>query len=394
MKTFLSKYVILFVSILFCFESFSQQKVQNAGPPSGNDIQHGIVFYKDGQYGGWPANCGIWIWGNEILVGFVQADYKEAKGIHTYDPSTARIKYARSKDGGVTWKIEDAFENGLTASGADHRIAPDKAKTPVKLTESMPDFTNPDFIFTFLRQNNNNGPSHFYYSTNRGAKWQGPYDFPNLGTTGVASRTDYIVEGKQELSAFVTISKRNHREGNVIYVTTEDGGLNWKLKSWVGPEHGGFDIMPASLRLSPTELITTIRTRTDYGLDKITAYVSNDNGLTWEKLNDPVADTGKGGSPPTLIKLQDGRLALGYIYRSDFGSRVNVRFSSDEGRSWSDEIMLRGGDGTNRDCGYPRMVQRPDGKIVMIYYWNNVNKEGATPYRYIATTIFDPNQWD
>lgn len=151
MKTFLSKYVILFVSILFCFESFSQQKVQNAGPPSGNDIQHGIVFYKDGQYGGWPANCGIWIWGNEILVGFVQADYKEAKGIHTYDPSTARIKYARSKDGGVTWKIEDAFENGLTASGADHRIAPDKAKTPVKFTESMPDFTNPDFIFTFLR---------------------------------------------------------------------------------------------------------------------------------------------------------------------------------------------------------------------------------------------------
>jgi hypothetical protein len=70
-----------------------------------------------------------------------------------------------------------------------------------------------------------------------------------------------------------------------------------------------------------------------------------------------------------------------------------VRFSSDNGESWSDEVVLRSGDGANRDAGYPRMVQRPDGKLVLIYYWNNANDEDSTPYRYIASTIFDPGKW-
>ena len=371
----------------------SWKQKESLDKDSHNNIQHGIIFYDEGRFGGWPANHGIWSWGEEILVGFIEAEYRETRGLHTYDPRTARSKYARSKDGGVTWSIEDAFEKGQTARGADHNIPQDIAKIPEKLTKSISDFTNPNFIFTFLRHNNNNGPSHFYYSNNRGEIWEGPFEFPNLGTTGVASRTDYIVDGKQKLSAFLTISKRNSREGSVIYVTTEDGGLNWNIKSWIGSEHGGFDIMPSSLRLSSTDLITTIRTRTENGLDLITAYYSKDNGNTWERLRDPVADTGRGGSPPALIQLKDGRLALGYIYRSEHGSRVNVRFSSDNGLSWSDEIMLRGGDGANRDTGYPRLIQRTDGTLLMIYYWNNALRADAKPYRYIAYTIFDPDKW-
>jgi hypothetical protein len=73
---------------------------------------------------------------------------------------------------------------------------------------------------------------------------------------------------------------------------------------------------------------------------------------------------------------------------------MNIRFSSDNGISWSDEIMFRGGDGPSRDVGYPRMLQRPDGKLVLIYYWNNALLEGGKPYRYIASTIFDPDMWN
>ncbi len=257
----------------------------------------------------------------------------------------------------------------------------------------MPDFTNPDFAMVFQRSENDNKVTNFYYSNNRGADWNGPYLFPDLNTGGVESRTDYIIDGQQEMNVFITVAKSNKEEGRVALARTIDGGVNWEIVSWVGPEPEGFDIMPSSLRLSPTELITTVRSRTADGQDLITAYASNDNGVTWEKLKNPVADTGKGGSPSALLKLQNGRLVLGYTYRSNYGSRVNIRFSSDNGRTWSDEIMLRGGDGANRDCGYPRMVQRPDGKVVMIYYWNNVNQEGTAPYRYIASTIFDPDQW-
>ena len=38
------------------------------------------------------------------------------------------------------------------------------------------------------------------------------------------------------------------------------------------------------------------------------------------------------------------------------------------------------------DLGYPRTVQRPDGKIVTVYYFND-HKDTE---RYIAATIWDP----
>lgn len=362
---------------------------------SESKIQHGIVFYEEGRFGGWPANHGIWSWDNEILVGFVVADHKETTG-HNYEPLTASNKYARSKDGGVTWVIEDAFEHGQTAWGHDNNVSGEKAIIPVPLSESVTDFTNPDFILTFLRHNNNNGPSHFYYSNNRGGNWEGPYSFPELNTNGVATRTDYIVDGKKELNAFLTVAKSNDKEGRVVMSRTTNGGLTWEIISWIGSEPEGFDIMPSSVRLSPTELITVIRSRTGNRQDFLSSYFSADNGETWERLKDPVADTGKGGSPPALVKLDDGRLALAYIYRSGYGSRVNVRFSSDNGRNWGDEIVLRCGDGATRDVGYPRMIQRPDGKLIVIYYWNNAKQEGegAKPYRYIASTIFDPDFWE
>ena len=369
------------------------QSETSVAQTDGINLEHSIVFSENGKYGGWPANHGIWNWGNEILVGFVEADYSRRKlGLHTYDISTAKNKYARSLDGGLTWKITDAYEMGQKALGYDNNILPEKAEEPVSIVESIKDFTDPGFLLTFLRHNNDNGPSHFYYSMDKGNSWKGAYKFPDLETPGIANRTDYIVDGKQSLSVFVTTAKSNEKEGRVALVRTNDGGLTWKMVSWITLEHGGFDIMPSSLRLSDTELLTTVRTRTVDRLDLISSYRSKDNGKTWERLKDPAPYTGSAGSPPALIKLKDGQLALGYVYRSKYGSRVHVRFSKDNGETWGDEITLRSGDGANRDAGYPRIIERPDGKLVMIYYWNNVLLKDAKPNRYIAATIFDPTE--
>lgn len=357
-------------------------------------IEHQIVFQQDGKYGGWPANHGAWVWGDEILIGLVAASYNQAnEGLHTYDPSTAENYYARSLDGGKTWTVQDAYSIGQRAWGHDNNIAPDRAVKPEVLKEAMPDFTSPGFLLTFLRHNNHYGPSHFYYSLDKGAFWKGPYAFPNMGTPGIANRTDYHVEDHKTLAVFVTSAKSNSREGRVGFARTSDGGLHWELISWITAEHGGFDIMPSSLRLSDTDWLTTIRTRYENGQNLITSYKSTDNGNTWRRLKDPVPDTGVGGSPPALLQLKDGRLALGYIHRSNFGSRLHVRFSSNQGETWGDEIILRQGDGANRDAGYPRLLQREDGKLVMIYYWNNVLDKEAQPYRYIAATIFDPEEY-
>src|SRR3546814_2645698 len=75
------------------------------------DIKHIKVFYKKGEFGGWPANHGIWIWGNEILVGFVRAKHKEQKG-HKYDQETDRDFYARSLEGGMKMGRASCRERG------------------------------------------------------------------------------------------------------------------------------------------------------------------------------------------------------------------------------------------------------------------------------------------
>jgi hypothetical protein len=64
---------------------------------------------------------------------------------------------------------------------------------------------------------------------------------------------------------------------------------------------------------------------------------------------------------------------------------MRAKLSRDGGATWGPEIRLRDGAG-NHDIGYPRTVQRPNGDVVTVYYWNDV----ATGERYIAATIWRP----
>jgi hypothetical protein len=116
-------------------------------------------------------------------------------------------------------------------------------------------------------------------------------------------------------------------------------------------------------------------------------YRSDDNGATWRYWSKPAPDTGiHNGNPPSLVKLRDGRLAITYGYRSaPYG--IRARLSTDEGATWSDEIVLRSGGGA-WDLGYTRSLQRPDGKIVTIYYFN----DHPDSERYIGATIWDAGE--
>ena len=63
-------------------------------------LRHVDVYREPGRFGGWPANHGIWSWGNEILVGFSQGHYKERGLRHHFDPEKPeRHLLARSLDG-------------------------------------------------------------------------------------------------------------------------------------------------------------------------------------------------------------------------------------------------------------------------------------------------------
>jgi hypothetical protein len=235
-----------------------------------------------------------------------------------------------------------------------------------------------------FRNSGDTTASRFYYSTDRCRTWKGPYNLPLFGQPRIMARTDYLVDSKNELSVFLTAAKRNGKEGRVFLARTADGAKTWSFVSWIGPEPQGFSIMPSSVRLSKTRILSTLR-RKEGDQHWIDAWVTDDNGATWQFLNRPVPSTGGSvGNPPSLLKLKDGRLALISGYRSaPYGMRA--RLSGDNGLSWGEEIVLRN-DGGCWDLGYPRSVQRPDGKIVTVYYYN----DHPDRERYVASTIWDP----
>jgi Neuraminidase (sialidase) len=226
------------------------------------------------------------------------------------------------------------------------------------------------------------GPSRFYYTYDRGKTWSGPFKIPNFGQKGIAARTDYLINGKHDMTMFLTAAKSDGKQGHVICVRTKDGAKTWKFISFIGPEPGANDkaIMPASVRLSPKSIVTAIRHPS-----WIEMYRSDDDGATWKYWSKPAPNTGAhNGNPPALVKLRDGRLVITYGFRSaPYG--IRARISKDEGKTWGDEIMLRT-DGGWWDLGYTRSVQRPDGKIVTVYYFN----DHPDTERYIGATIWTP----
>ena len=228
------------------------------------------------------------------------------------------------------------------------------------------------------------GPSRFSYSTDRGHHWEGPFRLPSFGQPGIAARTDYVVNGPDDCMLFLTAAKADRPRRPAALRRTIDGGKTWRFVSWIGPEPHGFAIMPATVRVGSRELLTAIR-RHEGDRHWIETYRSRDDGASWSLDEVPAPDLGE-GNPASLIRLRDGRLCLTYGHRAPPFS-IRARLSRDKGHHWDAEIVLRG-DGGGRDMGYPRSVQRPDGKVVTVYYfWDR--KTG--PERYIAATIWDPD---
>ena len=142
-------------------------------------LDHVVVYREAGRYGGWPANHGIWSWGDEILVGFSAAYFqRKPSDSHPYNSSKPEEpRLARSRDGGRTWTIEALPSLRPPEQGG-------AAITP--LGEPM-DFRHPDFAMTIRLSNVDKGASRLFYSTIRGKAWKGPYAFPLLGQPGIAA---------------------------------------------------------------------------------------------------------------------------------------------------------------------------------------------------------------
>ena len=260
--------------------------------------QHRFVYKESGQFAGWPANGGIWHWGDEILVRFQIGTYDNSGGGHAIarDKPSRQI-LARSLDGGETWQPEEI---------------------EVHPTESTSiDFAHSDFAMQC------NG-SKFRISYDRGKTWIGDYDLPDIGKK-LTSRTDYLVNSAGDCHLFLSAKEDRVQAGirdRAFCARTTKGGESIEFVGWMTDDIEVRSVMPSTVRLSETHLVTALRRRYDTEQDGtrlsrnwIEICHSTDNGETWSFLS-KAADTdggaGKNGNPPSMVAFE-GWQALRYL---------------------------------------------------------------------------------
>lgn len=354
------------------------------------DARHVVVYYEPGRFGGWPANNGCWSWGNEILVGFSLNYFLDQEDGHSYDRrKPSHLALARSLDGGETWQIEIH----------DELEADEQQGVEISYVTSPIDFSRPGFA---LRARG----GYFHYSYDRGRSWHGPYTLPTFFGRQLTSRTDYLVVDKDTCYLFLSVKEPLVQAGiqdRAFCVRTRDGGLHWEFMGWMtqGTEEDPVfvrAVMPATVQIMEGHFVSALRRRldvkvggTDIRQNWIDLYRSDDWGRTWHYLSrlaytDPGNEGHHNGNPPSLVRLEDGRLLACFGYRGEpYG--IRARISRDDGKTWGRLIHLRD-DGRKWDLGYCRTVVRPDGKVVTIYYFTTQQR----PEMHIAATIWDPDR--
>lgn len=342
-------------------------------------VEHSIVSYDPSRFQGWPANEGMWAWGDEILVGYITGSYLSNEKGHSIDPKGGtNLAFARSLDGGKTWAVESERP----------AIAFSKPPGTPATNQTEVDFESETFAMK-MRYNN------FHLSSDRGHSWQGPFRFSFDSIDGeIITRTSYIPTGKHSALVFGTTMPSPHNiareRGHSFVAQTIDGGRTYEFLSWIGSDlmeglaeeadYPVHSIMPNAVLLRDGRLLCALRQRIDRR--KWTdIYASDDGGRSWRLLSE--LESGS-SNPASLVVLPDGRLAAIYGWRGQ-GYGLRAKISDDNAESWSEEIILRN-DATGRDIGYPQAKALPDGTVLIVYYYSTAEH----PEQHIAATRWKP----
>ena len=237
------------------------------------DLVHGEVQFETGRYGGWPANGGIWNWGDEIVTVFTLGYYRaDTRGMHPIDRELPRGKMqARSTDGGVTWSLETP--TFVTADGGDK---------PVSTLEAAMDFSHPDFALMFITDK-------FVYSTDRCKTWQGPFELPKFSARACSpARTTSSTDRRISWPSWPRRRTTRTRAGSRPSARATVGSPGRSKAWWDQPKKDEYSIMPSTVRLKDDALFSWIRhcRVLDDGSEVrfVDAWRSPDDGQTWEHL--------------------------------------------------------------------------------------------------------------
>ena len=167
-----------------------------------------------------------------------------------------------------------------------------------------------------------------------------------------------ILPGQDGMLRLATYEVLKRRDDRVFVYRSRDDGKTWGEPAALDPK--ALRNETALLHLGKGRWLAAARHN---GLQ---LYASADDAKTW---SDRGRLTGAAQHPGHLLRLQDGRLLLSFGNRTPDDRRVEVRFSSDQGKTWSEPVRVVDFQG---DGGYPSSAQLRDGQILTAYYASRI----------------------
>jgi Neuraminidase (sialidase) len=193
-------------------------------------------------------------------------------------------------------------------------------------------------------------------SADGGKTWQVRKEFPANPIAGMSEFIpfgDVIAAGDGSLRASCYAANLAERTHKTWMMRSDDDGLTWSVMALVSDASNETHLIP----LGEKKWLAAARHR------EVELFRSTDDGRTWTG-EDPV--TGRNEINGHLLRLADGRVLLTYGNRVKDQFGVLAKWSSDEGKTWSEPVRLA--HSLDRDCGYPSSVQLAGGQIVTAFY--------------------------
>jgi Neuraminidase (sialidase) len=301
---------------------------------SGETLERGkdfVCVVRDGEAGAYEAFPDVIRLNDGRLMVVFYAGYNHVSLPNEVWPRGGRISCVTSSDEGKTWSKPSVLFDGPN-DDRDPSIA------------RLPDGRLACNFFMYP-----SGDVHVVYSSDEGKTWssEAQYIYERYGTS---SPIRPLSTGRLLLPMYCSV------------MLSDDQGKSWRFVEITGAK--GED--GKALSFSETDVyerkdgdLYAIH-RTDGGMPMYYT-ISKDKGETWGETM-PLSFK---GHSPYLMKMSGGNWLLGYrgVLGKEEGWDTRVVYSTDEGKTWSDEQIV-----DNMVGAYPSMVELKDGSILIVYY--------------------------
>ncbi|MFX0098381.1 MAG: exo-alpha-sialidase [Candidatus Hodarchaeota archaeon] len=175
--------------------------------------------------------------------------------------------------------------------------------------------------------------------------------YNSRGKVLVLDNGDYLFPMHDELLGY-----------KAYFLISSNQGKSWKKHGPVKTPKGCLE--PTVVQLKNGRLLCHLRTKER----EIYESWSLDRGRTWSKARStglPNPD-----SMTELLVLEDGTVVLVYNHSMKGRTPLNLRYSTDNAKTWSEMKTLEEGDG---EFSYPCMILGSDGNVHLVYTFKRVS---------------------